>query len=580
MPPLPTNRHKRRALVSLAGLLLLAAIPALAQQEGKRLALVIGNDAYSISPLKNAVNDARAMDKSLQSAGFRTVLLENGKKADIDKTIGEFLDMLGPDDTALFFYAGHGVQIDNENFLVPVDFEPGNSISGAKFNCISLAQIFDELNRKRAKRNIIILDACRSNPVADKYSLEAGLARPQNAGKETLIAYSTGPGQVAADNPDGRNSWFTESLSGLIAQPGLTVEINEIWNRVRKQVSDETAGRQTPWTISSLTSNFYFHPPQNQDAGNDPTLAEKWLDDAKRYEQREDWAQAIDRINQVLQKKPGGALEAAAKAKLPYLMARRDAQAQFETASFGDAAKLYDQSFTLDPFAMPAAFQGVNSYLLTDRFPEAVALLKAIRVRGTSEAIKKADAELQELAAVYPEAQQELQSGIPQPPPIEQVFSDATFGTPDWGAGARHLQATPVDLAKWTNELAAAAAPGVVVVAAATPAAAQGQAPADNPISAAVFHLEIVSSAETRDLVIRKIGGNAQPGPSGYVQVDGPPGDTPVTLDGAVVSLKIPAKLQLPSGKYEIRAVQDGKILNQQNVEVKDLSTITIAVKH
>lgn len=584
MLPIPlsngTPTPSRSRLFTLAGLLLLSALPALAQQEGKRLALVIGNDAYSVSPLKNAVNDARAMDKALQSAGFRTVLLENGKKADIDKIVGEFLDMLGPDDTALFFYAGHGVQIDNENFLVPVDFEPGNSISSAKFNCISLAQIFDELNRKRAKRNIIILDACRSNPVADKYSLEAGLARPQNAGKETLIAYSTGPGQVAADNPDGRNSWFSESLSGLIAQPGLTVEINEIWNRVRKQVSDETAGRQTPWTISSLTSNFYFHPPQNLDAGNDPTLAEKWLDDAKRYEQREDWAQAIDRVNQVLQKKPGGALEAAAKTKLPYLVARRDAQAQFETANFTDAAKLYDQAFTLDPFAMAAAFQGVNSYLLTDRLPEAVALLKAIRVRGTSDAIKKADAELQELGAVYPEARQELQAGIPQPPPIEQVFSDTTFGTPDWGAGTRHLQASPLDLAKWTNSLAAAAAPGVIVVPAATSAAAtETQAPANNPISAAVFHLEIVSLAETRDLVIRKIGGNSPPPPSGYVQVDGPASETPVTLDGAVVALKIPAKLQLPSGKYEIRAVQDGKVVNQQSVEVKDLATITISVK-
>ena len=168
-----------------------------------------------------------------------------------------------------------------------------------------LGQILDELNRRRAKRNIIILDACRSNPVANKYSLEAGLARPQNAGKDTFIAYSTGPGQVATDNPDGRNSWFTESLSGLIAQSGLAVEINEILNRVRKQVSDETGGRQTPWTISSLTGNFYFHAPLNQDAGNDPTLTEKWIDNAKRYEQREDWAEAIDLINQVLQKKPG-----------------------------------------------------------------------------------------------------------------------------------------------------------------------------------------------------------------------------------------------------------------------------------
>ena len=173
--------HSRPAWLSL--LLFAALAPALlhAQETGKRLALIIGNDAYSISPLKNAVNDARAMDKALKSAGFLTVTLENARKADMDRAIGEFLDKLGPDDTALFFFAGHGVQIENENFLVPVDFPSVATISGAKFACMSVARIFDELKRKRAKRNIVILDACRSNPVAEKYSLEAGLANPQDA---------------------------------------------------------------------------------------------------------------------------------------------------------------------------------------------------------------------------------------------------------------------------------------------------------------------------------------------------------------------------------------------------------------
>src|SRR5271169_2461005 len=106
--------------IALAGLLWLAAtIPAVhAQESGKRVALIIGNDAYAISPLKNAVNDARAMDAALRASNFRTILVENAKKADMESKIVEFLDLLGPDDTALFFYAGHGVQIANENFLV------------------------------------------------------------------------------------------------------------------------------------------------------------------------------------------------------------------------------------------------------------------------------------------------------------------------------------------------------------------------------------------------------------------------------------------------------------------------------
>jgi tetratricopeptide (TPR) repeat protein len=489
--------------------------------------------------------------------------------------------MLGPDDTALFFYAGHGVQIDNENFLVPVDFEPGNSISAAKFNCISLARILDELNRKRAKRNIIILDACRSNPVANKYSLEAGLARPQNAGKETFVAYSTGPGEVAADNPNGRNSWFSESLSDLVAQPGLTVEINEIFNRVRKQVSDETAGKQTPWTISSLTSNFYFHVPSSQDAANDPTLTEKWLDEAKRYEQREQWDDAIERINQILQKKPGGALELAARGKLPYLEVRRNAQMQFDKGSYAEAAQLYNQAFKMDPFAIQAGFQGVTCYLLTDRLTESIALLQQIRVRGTSDAIKKANVQLRELAAVYPEAGQIVQAGIPQPPSIEEVFSGSSFGNPDWEAGMRHLRAAPVDLGRWTKDLVAAATPApsaVVVVATAAPAAPPEQAGPENAIDAAVFHLEINTSTETRDLVIRKIGGDSPAPPQAYMELDGPASETPVLLDGKVVSRQIPVKLRLPAGKYEIRSVREGRVLNQENVDLQELSTTTFTV--
>ena len=118
-----------------------------AQEEGRKFALIIGNDNYPVSPLKNAVRDAREMDRALQAAGFKTVVKENARKSDMDRAVGEFLDKIGPDDTVLFYYAGHGVQIENENFLVPVDFEPGDSLSSAKFSCFSLAQIYDELAR-------------------------------------------------------------------------------------------------------------------------------------------------------------------------------------------------------------------------------------------------------------------------------------------------------------------------------------------------------------------------------------------------------------------------------------------------
>ena len=572
----------------LCCLLFLAVLPALrAQDAGKRVALLIGNDSYSISPLKNAVNDARVMEKALKTAGFQTLMLENGKKADMDRIIGEFLDKLGPDDTALFFFAGHGVQIENENFLVPVDFAPVATISAAKFACMSVAQIFDELKRKRAKQNIVILDACRSNPVTAKYSLEAGLAKPQDAPKETFVAFSTGPGQTATDNPDGRNSWFTEALADYISQPALTVEINDMFTRVKKRVSDATEGRQTPWTTANLTTRFYFHQPLNGDSDADSTLLQKWMDDALVREQREEWSEAVELVGRILQKKPGGSLEELARKELPYFTARKDAQSRFEAGDYPGAASLSEQALKLDPFATDAALEGVNSYLLQDRVPEAVTLLKIMRQRGASESVRTADLMLKELAAVSPDAGKEAQASLPQPPPIEEVFSGAHFGVPDWDAGKRHLQSTSVDVTRWTKELKMEVAMPVLIATAATapaatdaaPQTAAVTAPADPgtaaqaaAITSGIFHVEVVPTGDSRNLRLRPDATVE----FGYVQFDGPIGDTPVVFENKQVVL--PTKLKLPAGKYEIRTVDAGKVLNSQTLDVAPSSTQTFKV--
>jgi len=555
-----------------------------AQEGGKRVALIIGNDSYSISPLKNAVNDAHLMDKALKTAGFQNIVLENGKKADMERAIGEFLDRIGPDDTALFFYAGHGVQIENENFLVPVDFAQAATISAAKFACMSLAQVFDELKRKRAKCNLVILDACRSNPVTAKYSLEAGLAKPQDAPSETFVAFSTGPGQTASDNPGGRDSWFTEALADYISQPALTIELNEVFTRVKKRVSDATERRQSPWTTANLTRRFYFHPPANGDTDTDSTLTQKWMDDALAREQRGEWSEAIDLINQVLQKKPGGSLEEKARKTLPYLTARRDAQARFLAGEYTAAASLDEQALKLDPFAPGAALQGANSYLLQDRLPDAVVLLHTMRARGTAEAVQTADRILKELAGVEPEAAKELQSAAPQPPPITEIFSEIHFGAPDWDAGKRHLETAAIDLTRWTKDLKMDVPMPVLVARApvptqaATPAAAatpdSGASSAAAAVTNAIFHVEVVPTADSRNLKIRKPGEAEE---YGIVEFDASATDTPVVFEGRQVAA--PTKLRLPTGKYEIRTVDEGKVVGRQDVEVKPRSTQTFTVK-
>ena len=573
-------------------LLLLATLtaPLYAQGTGKRMALVIGNDAYSISPLKNAINDAHAMDMALKTAGFQTMVVENAKKAEMDAAIGEFLDKIGPDDIALFFFAGHGVQIESENFLVPVDFAPVATISAAKFACMSVAQIFDELKRKRAKQNIVILDACRTNPVTAKYSLEAGLAKPQDLPKETYLAFSTGPGQVATDNPDGRNSWFTESLADYISQPALTVDIRELFTRVGKRVSDATEGRQVPWNTANLTGRFYFHVPANGDADNDPGLIQKWMDDALAREQRGEWSDAIELVSRVIQRKPGGPLEELAKRKLQYLTARKDAQAQFDAGDYASAANLYEQALKADPFAGDAALQAADSYLLLDQIPKGVAALGIIRQRGTSEEVERAGQMLKQLAAASPEAASEAQASAPQPPPIQELFSGSAFGVPDWAAGTKHLLSASVDISSYTKALKMEVAmpklfaPSVAVpaladasagqAATATPAATEPPVatPAAVAIGAAIFHLEVVPAADSRNLKLR--GG--APEEFGYVEIEGASADTPVVFDGKLVST--PAKLKVPTGKYEVRTFDGGMVVDTQALEVKPLSIQTIKV--
>jgi hypothetical protein len=553
-----------RTLSILALGLLFATLPAAAQTGGKQVALIIGNNAYSISPLQNAVNDARIIDKALRDSGFRTILKENATKAAMEEAISDFLQQLGPDDTALFFYAGHGIQIENENFLVPIDFTQADSVIQAKFRCFSMAQIFAEL-KSRPKRSIVILDACRSNPVATSNRLQAGLAQPQTTGAETFVAYSTSPGQVAADNPNGRNSWFSESLADMIAQPGLTID--DVFTRVKKRVSEATDGKQTPWTTSSLTGRFFFHPPDNASAENDPTAAEKWLEDARAREQRKDWDAAIELINRILAKKPGGALQALATAKLPYLSARRDAQARYEANDFAGAAARYEAALQLDPFAIDAAFEGANSYMLADKLPDALRLLHSIRVRGASASIDKTKLYLTELAPALPEADAELKASTPPPPPIDEVFRGLTFGTPDFDAAQRYLQSTSVDVSKSVRDLTAAYPPPPAVVPV-TVGVLTDQGPAPAVDNTPGVHIYIVPTTATRDLVIRRVADARPPSETGFVQLQGDEAEDPVSLNGKLVAPRIPVKLQVPVGQYEIRVVKDGQVSSTQTVNV------------
>ena len=572
--------------IAITSLLIFALPAVLSAQDGKRVAVIIGNDNYLTRPLRNAVNDAHLMNRALQAAGFQTILRENTRKDDISDAIVEMVEKIGPDDTALFFYAGHGVQIEGENFLIPVDFETATSVVRAKSLFFSLSQAFDYLKRSRARRTIVILDACRTNPLSESQALQAGLAFPTNAGPETLVAFSTSPNHVASDNPNGKNSWFTEALADLIPKPGFTIE--DILTTTTRRVMEATKEKQTPWRNSSLSARFYFTPPAEGLIETDGSVLEKWMDDARRREVSGEWAEATALLNQVLSRKPGGALEEGARARMPYVAAQRDAQAQFDAAQFAAAAKLYSQAVALDPFSVTAAFQGVNSYLLNDQLDEALGLLKTVRVRGSSAAVQKADTMLKELSPIHPASAEELRAGVRQPPPLAEVLATFRFGVVDVEAGKRYQQRYRVDLGSVAAELAPLYPPPPVPV----PMAPTETAPVPDGLTstAAADPLRLViSSADARDFFIRpnapatvdttpaaRTSGQSE---YGFVQFDGLTENISVVVNGKPATRGASGRMQLPVGKYLVQLVQSGKVLSHGDLEITTLATVAMPIR-
>jgi uncharacterized caspase-like protein len=242
-----------------AGLLtILASDPILAEN---RVALVIGNASYrSVTPLPNAENDAKRMSELLGSAGFDVTAAPDQTQNDLRRTIGDFaakLKQKGPDTIALVFYAGHGIQVDGENFIVPVDIDPKLE-ADIPLQAVRLNDLLNTLSSVPNMMRIVMLDACRNNPFpAISGSTGRGLAivDTKAGAPGTFISYSKSPGAEAEDG-SGANSPYTTALLNVAREPGLQIE--EAFKRVRVSVHDATQGRQVPWESSSLTSEFRF----------------------------------------------------------------------------------------------------------------------------------------------------------------------------------------------------------------------------------------------------------------------------------------------------------------------------------
>ena len=227
----------------------------------KRQALVVGNGQYTENRLRNAENDALAIAQELQRSGFEVTIYTNANQRDLKKAIRTFgQELKEHGGVGLFYYAGHGLQAEGRNYLVPVaaDIRKEQDI---EFECVDLGRILVEMEYAQNALNIVILDACRDNPYRDAFrngtgrNSHNGLAAIGSAPYNSFIAFSTAPGAVAQDG-SGENGLYTEQLLLSLRQKGLKLE--DVFKQVRSQVRRASNGQQIPWELSSVEDDFFF----------------------------------------------------------------------------------------------------------------------------------------------------------------------------------------------------------------------------------------------------------------------------------------------------------------------------------
>jgi len=256
---------------------------AYAQSSGseRRVALVVGNAAYKMGPLKNPGNDARAIAATLRRLNFEVIERQNVTRESFAISVREFGDKLKGATVGLFYFAGHGLQVKGRNFLVPVDADIARE-DEVPYRGIDVNEVLDKMDSARTPVNLVLLDACRNNPFARSFKLsQLGLAQ-MDAPAGTLIAFATSPGSVAQDG-EGDNGMYTAALLKHIAEASLPIE--QMLKRVRVDVVRATNSGQVPWESSSLNRDFYFAPtpskPTAAPATDDLTLELAFWDAVK-----------------------------------------------------------------------------------------------------------------------------------------------------------------------------------------------------------------------------------------------------------------------------------------------------------
>jgi hypothetical protein len=279
--------RRMTSLLALFALALLSFCPGSSAAES-RVALVIGNGAYeTLARLKNPASDAKLIAQTLRGLNFDVVEQIEADERTMKRAIQDFgrrIEQAGQDTVSLFYFAGHGLQVNGANFLIPTKAQIRRQ-NDVEIEAVDVGLVLRQMEDAGSRVNIVILDACRNNPLSGgQRSMTRGLALV-NAPQGSLVAFSTAPGGVSVDG-DGQNSPYTQALASAMVQRGFAAE--QVFREVRVKVLEATGRQQVPWESSSLTGAFYFSPAlsvagggssvtprQNQSAPRDITVAAK-----------------------------------------------------------------------------------------------------------------------------------------------------------------------------------------------------------------------------------------------------------------------------------------------------------------
>ncbi|MCF8184044.1 MAG: SUMF1/EgtB/PvdO family nonheme iron enzyme [Polynucleobacter sp.] len=222
-----------------------------------RVALIIGNSDYKAAPLDNPANDASDLANALEKRGFTVLVRENVGERGLKEAVDVFAKHLQKGGIGLFFFAGHGIQLKDQNYLIPVDIG-FDSDADITYKAVSAEYVLSRMAEAGNRVNVVILDACRNNPYQASGRTNnkgLGVMNVGRAEKGTFIAYATSPGSTASDGK-GRNGLYTKHLLNALEVPDT--DIDKVFGRVRTGVVRETDGAQVPWTSTSVIGNFYF----------------------------------------------------------------------------------------------------------------------------------------------------------------------------------------------------------------------------------------------------------------------------------------------------------------------------------